>query len=39
MRIIDGAKVLKKTIIQKFGDKAVIQRCIWLKRENVLSYL
>ena len=37
--IIDGAKGLKKAIVEEFGDKAVIQRCIWHKRENVLKYL
>lgn len=37
--IIDGAKGLKKAIEEQFGEKAIIQRCIWHKRENVLSYL
>lgn len=37
--IIDGAKGLKKAIEQEFGEKAIIQRCCWHKRENVLSYL
>ena len=37
--IIDGAKGLKKAIEQEFAEKAIIQRCIWHKRENVLSYL
>lgn len=37
--IVDGAKGIKKAIEEHFGEKAVIQRCIWHKRENVLSYL
>jgi transposase-like protein len=37
--IIDGAKGLKKAIQNEFGNKAVIQRCIWHKRENVMKYL
>lgn len=37
--IIDGSKGLKKAIEQQFGEKAIIQRCTWHKRENVLSYL
>jgi len=37
--VIDGAKGIYKAIISVFGDKAVIQRCQWHKRENVISYL
>lgn len=37
--ITDGAKGIKKAIEQEFAGKAIIQRCIWHKRENVLSYL
>jgi len=37
--VIDGAKGLKKGIKSVLGDKAVIQRCQWHKRENVISYL
>lgn len=37
--IIDGSKGIKKAIEQQFEGRAVIQRCIWHKRENVLSYL
>ncbi|MCH8317686.1 MAG: IS256 family transposase [Bacteroidetes bacterium] len=37
--IIDGAKGLHKAIMDVFGNKAVIQRCQWHKRENVVSYL
>jgi transposase-like protein len=37
--IIDGAKGLAKGIKEVMGNKAVIQRCQWHKRENVVSYL
>jgi transposase-like protein len=37
--IIDGSKGIKKAIEEQFAEKALIQRCIWHKRENVLSYL
>jgi len=37
--IIDGAKGIRKGIKSALGDKAVIQRCQWHKRENILSYL
>lgn len=37
--IIDGAKGLRKAIRQVFGAQAVVQRCQWHKRENVVSYL
>jgi transposase-like protein len=37
--IIDGAKGLYKGIKEVFGESAVIQRCQWHKRENVVSYL
>lgn len=37
--IIDGAKGLRKAILDVFGEKAIIQRCQWHKRENVISYL
>lgn len=37
--VIDGAKGLRKAVDETFGDKAVIQRCTWHKRENVVSYL
>jgi transposase-like protein len=35
----DGAKGLSKGIKEVMGNKAVIQRCQWHKRENVVSYL
>jgi transposase-like protein len=37
--IIDGSKGLYKAIKEVFGSYALIQRCQWHKRENVLSYL
>jgi transposase-like protein len=37
--VIDGAKALKKAVADIFGDCAIIQRCQWHKRENVVSYL
>jgi transposase-like protein len=37
--VIDGGKGLYKGIKQVMGDKAIIQRCQWHKRENILSYL
>jgi len=37
--VIDGAKGLRKAVEDVFGNKAVVQRCQWHKRENVLSYL
>ena len=37
--IIDGSKGIKKAIERRLGDYALIQRCQWHKRENVVSYL
>ena len=37
--IVDGGKGLHKGIKEVMGDKTVIQRCQWHKRENVVSYL
>jgi len=37
--IIDGGKGLYKGLKDTFGAQAVIQRCQWHKRENVLKYL
>ncbi|MGB9627547.1 MAG: IS256 family transposase [Thermodesulfobacteriota bacterium] len=37
--VIDGSKGLRKAIYGVFGGKALIQRCQWHKRENVVSYL
>lgn len=37
--VIDGGKGLRKGIVEVMGDKAVIARCQWHKRENVVEYL
>ena len=37
--VIDGAKGLHSAIRKVFQDRALIQRCQWHKRENVVSYL
>ena len=37
--VVDGAKGLHKAIKEVFGEFALVQRCQWHKRENVVSYL
>jgi putative transposase len=37
--VLDGAKGLRKALQSVFGAQAVVQRCQWHKRENVLAYL
>ena len=37
--ILDGGKGLHKGVREVMGARAVIQRCQWHKRENVVSYL
>jgi putative transposase len=37
--VIDGSKGLRKAIQIVFGEKAIVQRCRWHKRENVVGYL
>jgi transposase-like protein len=37
--IIDGAKGLRTAIEIVYGHKAIVQRCVWHKQENVVSYL
>jgi len=37
--VIDGSKGLRKAIYGVFGGRALIQRCQWHKRENVVGYL
>lgn len=37
--IVDGSKGIHKAIREIFGSCAVIQRCQWHKRENILNYL
>ena len=37
--VLDGAKGFNKGIKKFLGEKGIIQRCQWHKRENVVSYL
>jgi len=37
--VIDGSRGLRRAVYEVFGDKALIQRCQWHKRENVVSHL
>jgi transposase-like protein len=37
--VLDGAKGFHGAVREVFGSAAVIQRCRWHKRENVLAYL
>jgi len=37
--VIDGGKGLRKGLKEVLGEQAVIHRCQWHKRENVLKYL
>jgi transposase-like protein len=37
--IVDGGKGLRSAVHKVFRDKAVVGRCQWHKRENVVSYL
>src|SRR5213593_4335015 len=37
--VIDGGKGLRAAVRQVFQKKALVQRCMWHKRENVVSYL
>jgi len=37
--IIDGSKGIRKAIERRLGEYALVQRCQWHKRENVVSYL
>jgi len=37
--VVDGAKGLHKAIREVFGEYALVQRCQWHKRENVVGYL
>lgn len=39
LAVIDGGKGLRAAVKRGFGDRAVVQRCQWHKRENVVSYL
>jgi transposase-like protein len=37
--IIDGGKGLRSAVRKVFARRALVQRCTWHKRENVVSYL
>jgi putative transposase len=37
--VIDGSKGLRSAVRKVFNKRAVVQRCMWHKRENVLGYL
>src|SRR5437867_2802326 len=37
--VIDGGRGLPPAVRQVFQKKALVQRCMWHKRENVVSYL
>ena len=39
LTLLDGSKGLRKAVDESFGNYALVQRCQWHKRENVLSYL
>ncbi len=37
--VIDGGKGLRAAVNQVLKKRAIVQRCVWHKRENVISYL
>jgi len=37
--VIDGSKGIRKAIKKVFDNYALVQRCQWHKRENIVSYL
>jgi len=37
--ILDGGKGLRKAVRKVFASRALVQRCLWHKRENVVSHL
>lgn len=37
--VIDGSKGIKKAVERKIGEYALIQRCQWHKKENIVAYL
>lgn len=39
LAVIDGSKGLRAAVRRAFGKKALVHRCQWHKRENVLGYL
>ena len=39
LAVLDGSKGLRAGVKRAFGSRAVVQRCQWHKRENVVGYL
>jgi transposase-like protein len=39
LAILDGGKGLRAAVRKAFRGRSVVQRCMWHKRENVVSYL
>jgi transposase-like protein len=39
LAILDGGKGLRAAVRQAFKNRSLVQRCMWHKRENVVSYL
>jgi putative transposase len=37
--MMDGSKEMRKAVEEIFGRYALVQRCQWHKRENVVDYL
>jgi transposase-like protein len=37
--VIDGSKGLRSAVREAFRKRALVQRCQWHKRENIISYL
>ena len=37
--VLDGGKGLRAAVKKAFGNRALVQRCQWHKRENVVGYL
>lgn len=37
--IMDGSKGIRKAVNLEFSETAFVQRCLWHKREDILSYL
>ena len=37
--VIDGGKGLRRAVDDVFGAQALVQRCVWHKRENVVDHL
>ena len=37
--VMDGGKVLRAAVKKAVKNKAIVQRCQWLKREDLVTYL